>query len=65
MKKIVLSLCFLLIVSFGFADKSHPYYRGGHPTSSHGEHYAGSTNSHHKGGHYRNAATNNRYGRHK
>jgi hypothetical protein len=65
MKKILLSLCFLLITSFSFAGKSHPYYGGGHHTSSHGGYYSGSTNSHHKGGHYRNAATNNTYGKHK
>jgi hypothetical protein len=65
MKKVLLSISFMLTVFFCFAGKSHPYYGGGHHTTSHGGHYTGSTNSHHRGGHYVNASTNNTYGRHK
>jgi len=65
MKKNLISISLLLIMSLSFAGKRHPYYGGGHHTRSHGGHYAGSTNSHHKGGHYVNAATHNTYGRHK
>lgn len=45
---------------------ARPYYGGGHHTASHGGHYQGETNSvTHKGGHYTNPRTGNRYGRHK
>ena len=44
---------------------SRPYYGGSHHTNSHGGRYVGETNVHHKGGHYVNPRTNNRYGTHK
>lgn len=49
-----------------FAKGSRPHYGGGHHTSSHGGHYSGgSGGSSHKGGHYINTKTGNRYGTHK
>jgi hypothetical protein len=60
---------FLFICLPAYARHTHsgsrPYYGGGHHTTSHGGHYPGETNSHHKGGHYQNPRSNNRYGRHK
>jgi len=45
---------------------ARPYYGGGHHTSSHGGSYSGSfSGSSHRGGHYRNTRSSNRYGRHK
>jgi hypothetical protein len=60
----------IILVSIGLcfstAHAKRPYYGGGHHTSSHGGHYAGSTGgSSHKGGHYKNFRTGNHYGRHK
>jgi hypothetical protein len=43
---------------------SRPYYGGGHHTESHGGKYRGSTNGHHKNGHYQNWRTGNSYGVH-
>ncbi len=43
-----------------------PYYGGGHHTTSHGGNYMGAYGgSSHKGGHYSNAMTASRYGRHR
>jgi hypothetical protein len=45
---------------------SRPYYGGGKHTASHGGQYPGSTNQHHKNGHYRNPRTGaDQYGKHK
>jgi len=44
---------------------SWPYYGGGRHTSSHGGTYLGAFGSSHRGGHYRNVSSGNRYGRHK
>ena len=41
-----------------------PYYGGGHHATSHGGSYPGSTNFHHKDGHYVNPRANNHYGIH-
>jgi hypothetical protein len=40
-------------------------YSGRYHTRSHGGRYIGGRGSSHKGGHYRNFRTGNRYGRHK
>jgi hypothetical protein len=65
----VLVLSFILMApAFGqrhSSKGSRPYYGGGRHSKSHGGTYPRSTNSHHKGGHYRNPRTNNRYGHHK
>ena len=46
--------------------RSRTYYSGGHHTASHGGHFSGArAGSSHKGGHYKNVRTSNRYGRHK
>jgi hypothetical protein len=43
-----------------------PYYGGGEHSESHGGSYPGATNPQsHKGGHYKNPNSNNRYGIHK
>lgn len=42
-----------------------PYYGGGHHTVSHGGRYYGSTDPHHRNGHYENWRSGNRYGVHK
>jgi hypothetical protein len=66
MKQVLFILATLLFSTICFSQKkSHPYYGGGHHTTSHGGSYPGSINSHHKGGHYVNPNTNNTYGRHK
>jgi hypothetical protein len=44
---------------------SRPCYGGGHHTASHGGHYFGATNGHHRNGHYGNWNTKSRYGVHK
>jgi hypothetical protein len=45
---------------------SRPYYGGGKHTKSHGGQYPGSTNQHHKNGHYRSPVTGqDQYGKHK
>lgn len=64
--KQILSLFFaLFLFSAVFAQKgSRPYYGGGRHTSSHGGSYPGSVNAHHKGGHYKNYSSGNRYGIH-
>jgi hypothetical protein len=41
------------------------YYGGGHHTYSHGGYYGGGVGSSHRGGHYINPRTGNRYGRHR
>jgi hypothetical protein len=62
----------LLLTSLGFAKSSShvhssagPYYGGGHHAESHEGRYSGGTGSSHKGGHYQNSRTGNRYGHHK
>ena len=65
MKKLMLFVITLFITAISFAQTRHPYYGGGHHTTSHGGYYAGSTNAHHRGGHYKNYRTVNTYGRHK
>ena len=65
MKKLLVVLFSMLITAISFGQTRHPYYGGGHHTKSHGGYYAGITNSHHRGGHYRNDRTVNTYGRHK
>jgi len=48
------------------SPSSRPYYGGGKHTESHGGQYPGSTNEHHKNGHYRSPATGqDQYGKHK
>jgi hypothetical protein len=43
-----------------------PYYGGGKHTDSHGGQYPGSTNQHHKNGHYHSPRTGaDQYGKHK
>ncbi len=68
MKFKIIAIFAILMLIFGnentFAGR-HPYYGGGHHTSSHGGHYSGGHGSSHKGGHYRNSRTYNTYGRHK
>lgn len=46
------------------SSASRPYYGGGKHGASHGGQYLGSTNSHHRDGHYRNWRSGNRYGVH-
>lgn len=65
-------LLMLLLLPCGFIDakgksshSSRPYYGGGHHTTSHGGRYSGGTGPSHKGGHYKNPGTHNRYGKHK
>ena len=65
MKKFIIGFSILFLNISAFAQKgSRPYYGGGHHSTSHGGDYPGSTNSHHKGGHYQNYSSNNRYGIH-
>jgi hypothetical protein len=47
------------------SSAARPNYGGGKHTQSHGGRYQGETNSHHKGGHYKNPASGDRYGKHK
>jgi hypothetical protein len=48
------------------SHSSRPYYGGGKHTESHGGKYPGSTNVHHKNGHYRSPVTGqDQYGKHK
>ena len=48
------------------SHSSRPYYGGGKHTESHGGQYPGSTNEHHKNGHYRSPVTGqDQYGKHK
>jgi len=65
MKSIILLFAFACIAATGFAQKRHPYYGGGHHTTSHGGYYSGGSGSTHRGGHYVNSHTYNTYGRHK
>jgi len=69
LKFFALVILSLALTTPAFSQKhsrgSGPYYGGGHHTKSHGGRYAGSTNSHHKHGHYQNPKTNNKYGHHK
>jgi hypothetical protein len=63
-----IALLFLLLGLPAFAQKpSHTGLSsgGGHHTTSHGGKYRGSTNSHHKGSHYPDLRTGNKYGHHK
>ena len=77
---IAVLFCVLLLGASGFAsthryhsDRStsrrasatRPYYGGGHHTKPHGGRYPGSTNAHHKDGHYQNWRTGDSYGVHK
>jgi hypothetical protein len=68
--KRLLAVC-LLCLAFalpGFAQRKttpRPHYGGGHHTESHGGAYPGGQGRSHKGGHYRNSRTANRYGTHK
>lgn len=65
MKKIVTFFLAIIFFTNAFAQKStRPYYGGGYHSTSHGGNYPGSVNSHHKGGHYQNYSSNNRYGIH-
>lgn len=65
LKKLIVALVILFVSISGFAQKGgRPYYGGGHHTSSHVGSYPGSVNSYHKGGHYKNSSSNNRYGIH-
>ncbi|KAA9041010.1 hypothetical protein FW778_02935 [Ginsengibacter hankyongi] len=52
MKKLMLLAAMMFITAMSFGQTRHPYYGGGYHTKSHGGHYAGSTNTHHKNGHY-------------
>jgi hypothetical protein len=45
-------------------SSSRPNYGGGKHTESHGGHYQGEQNSHHKGGRYKNPKTADQYGKH-
>ena len=65
MKKLIAFLFCGLMTSISLAQTRHPYYGGGHHTKSHAGYYSGSTNSHHREGHYKNYRTENTYGRHK
>lgn len=65
MKRITIVLVIQLLAFKGFTQTKHPYYRGGHHTSSHGGYYLGSTSSSHRGGHYINLRTSNTNGQHK
>jgi hypothetical protein len=48
------------------SHSSRPYYGGGKHTESHGGRFPGSTNEHHKNGHYRSPVTGqDQYGKHK
>jgi hypothetical protein len=48
------------------SHSSRPYYGGGKHTESHGGQFPGSTNEHHKNGHYRSPVTGqDQYGKHK
>jgi len=47
------------------SSASRPYCGGGKHTTSHGGRYPGTTNAHHRNGHYQNWRTANRYGVHK
>jgi len=65
MKKILILLVMLVFLNSSFAQKGRrPNYGGGKHTTSHGGSYPGSVNSHHKGGHYSNPSSSNRYGTH-
>lgn len=66
MKKLIFVLLALVMTSSLFAQRGRrPNYGGGYHTKSHGGSYPGSTNSHHKGGHYVNPNSDNLYGTHK
>jgi hypothetical protein len=71
MRKIAILAAFLAALGSaadarGSRGASHPYYGGGHHTVIHGGHYSGSrSGSSHRGGHYVNPRTANRYGRHR
>jgi hypothetical protein len=56
----ILAMTFFSSLSFG----QRRYYGGGHHTKSHGGTYVGGRGSSHKGGHYRNSSSYNRYGIH-
>jgi len=47
------------------ASTPRPNYGGGHHTQSHGGHYNGATNSHHKDGKYVSPNGQHVYGKHK
>jgi len=65
MKHLIIILIAMIMTSNLFAQRGRrPYYGGGHHTASHGGSYPGSVNSHHKGGHYVNPSSDNRYGIH-
>ena len=52
--------------SYSSSSAGRPYYGGGQHRESHGGSYPGETNSQsHKGGHYKNPNSNDRYGIHK
>ncbi len=65
MKQLLIALFLMCSTAISFGQTKHPYYGGGHHTKSHGGSYPGSTNSHHRNGHYRNYKTVNTYGRHR
>jgi hypothetical protein len=65
MKKTIMILVFGFISTVTFGQTRHPYYGGGHHTSSHSGYYSGGHGSSHRGGHYTNRKTYNTYGRHK
>lgn len=65
MKRVIFILFFAFIATITFGQKRHPYYGGGHHTTSHGGYYSGGHGSSHRGGHYVNRRTYNTYGRHK
>jgi len=50
MKQVFFILITILFSTVCFSQKRHPYYGGGHHTTSHGGSYPGSINAHHKGG---------------
>ena len=49
----------------GSHSSGRTYYGGGHHTYSHGGSYRNGSGSSHRGGHYSNLTTGNRYRRHR
>lgn len=66
MRLLVVACLAVLLAAPVAQARSRTFYGGGHHTASHGGLFSGArAGSSHKGGHYKNVRTGNRYGRHK
>ncbi|MFL9484872.1 hypothetical protein ACI6Q2_18960 [Chitinophagaceae bacterium LWZ2-11] len=61
--KLFFAITFLFISTICLAQRKN--YEGRKHTTSHGGAYSGGRGTSHKGGHYKNTATHNTYGKHK